>query len=157
MPRRLSTACRCHGGKNWTISSLEYTPPAVATDVVDAQLVRFLCRVGTFDPALFTDGVSHEIRANNAANVQARGVLGFNVPSLISVFASAPYLHGGAAASLDDVLKNVTHRTAGRPDQLDVLDVPLLRRLVAQFVKSIDRDTPPILSVNPPIDACGPQ
>ena len=65
--------------------------------VVDAQLVRFLCRVGTFDPALFTDGVSNEIRANNVANVQARGVLGFNVPSLISVFASAPYLHSGAA------------------------------------------------------------
>ena len=25
-----------------------------ATEIVDAQLVRFLCRVGTFDPALFT-------------------------------------------------------------------------------------------------------
>ena len=147
----------CHGGRNWTISALDYTPPAVATDVVDAQLVRSLCRVGTFDPALFTDGVSNEIRANNAANVQARGVLGFNVPSLISVFASAPYLHSGAAASLDDVLKNVTHRTAGRPDHLDILDVPLFRRFVAQFLKSIDRDTPPILSVNPPVDACGPQ
>ena len=80
----------CHGGKNWTISQLDYTPPPVATDVVDAQLIRFLCRVGTFDPALFTDGVSNEIRANNAANVQARGVLGFNVPSLISVFAVRP-------------------------------------------------------------------
>ena len=38
-------------GSNWTISSLDYTPPAIAPDVVDAQLVRFLCRVGTFDPA----------------------------------------------------------------------------------------------------------
>ena len=58
--------------------------------------------------------MSNEIRANNAANVQARGVLGFNVPSLISVFASAPYLHSGAAPTLDAVLENVTHRTAGR-------------------------------------------
>jgi mono/diheme cytochrome c family protein len=147
----------CHGGKNWTISSLDYTPPPVATDVVDAQLVRFLCRVGTFDPALFTDGVSNEIRANNAANVQARGVLGINVPSLISVFSSAPYLHSGAAASLDDVLLNVTHRTAGRADHLDILNVPLFRRFLVQFLRSIDRDTPPILNVNPPIDACGPQ
>ena len=106
----------CHGGKNWTISALDYTPPPVATEIVDAQLVRFLCRVGTFDPALFSDNVSNEIRANAAANTQARGVLGFNVPSLISVFASAPYLHSGAAASLDDVLGNVTHRTAGRAD-----------------------------------------
>ena len=147
----------CHGGKNWTISSLDYTPPAIAPDVVDAQLVRFLCRVGTFDPALFTDGAGNEIRANNAANVQVRGVLGFNVPSLISVFASAPYLHSGAAASLDEVLGNVTHRTAGRADHRDILDVPLFRRFLVQFLKSIDRDTPPILDVNPPVDACGPQ
>jgi mono/diheme cytochrome c family protein len=147
----------CHGGKNWTISALDYTPPAIATDVVDAQLVRFLCRVGTFDPALFADGMSNEIRANNVANVQARGVLGFNVPSLISAFASAPYLHSGAAGTLDDVLRNVTHRTAGRPDHLDILTVPLFRRLLAQFVASIDRDTTPFANVAPPVDVCGPQ
>jgi YVTN family beta-propeller protein len=145
----------CHGGKNWTISALDYTPPPAATEVVDAQLVRFLCRVGTFDSTLFSDGVSNEIRANNAANVQARGALGFNVPSLISVFASAPYLHSGAAASLDDVLGNMTHRTAGRADHADLLGSPLLRRFLVQFLKSIDRDTQPILNVNPPTDVCG--
>jgi hypothetical protein len=147
----------CHGGKNWTISALDYTPPPVTTDVVDAQLVRFLCRVGTFDPALFSDNMSNEIRANAAANTQARGVLGFNVPSLISVFASAPYLHSGAAATLDDVLGNVTHRTAGRADHGDFLGVPAFRRFLVQVLKSIDRDTPPILNVSPPMDACGPQ
>ena len=146
----------CHGGKNWTISQLDYTPPPIADEVVDAQLVRFLCRVGTFDPGLFADNVSNEIRANNAANVQARGVLGFNVPSLISVFASAPYLHSGAAASLDDVVGNVTHRTAGRADHADILTSPLLRRFLVQFLKSIDRDTPPILNVTPPAEGCGP-
>jgi YVTN family beta-propeller protein len=147
----------CHGGRNWTISQLDYTPPPAATEVVDAQLVRFLCRVGTFDPGLFTDGVSNEIRANNVANVQARGALGFNVPSLVSVFASAPYLHSGAAASLDDVLKNVTHRTAGRADGVDFLGSPLLRRFLVQFLKSIDRGTQPILNVDPPAGVCGPQ
>ncbi|HEX2457468.1 MAG TPA: beta-propeller fold lactonase family protein [Vicinamibacterales bacterium] len=147
----------CHGGKNWTISALDYTPPPAANEVVDVQLVRFLCRVGTFDASLFIDGVSNEIRANAAANIQARGALGINVPSLISVFASAPYLHSGAAASLDDVLGNVTHRTAGRADHLDFLGVPLFRRLLVQFLSSIDRDTPPILNVTPPLDACGPQ
>src|SRR5262249_24192231 len=111
----------CHGGPNWTISALDFTPPPAAGEVVDAQLVRFLCRVGTFDPALFPDGVSNEIRSNNAANVQARGSLGFNVPSLISVFASAPYLHSGAAPSLTAVLRNATHRSAGRADGRDVL------------------------------------
>jgi hypothetical protein len=147
----------CHGGPNWTISSLDYTPPPAATEVVDAQLVRFLCRVGTFDAALFTDGVSNEIRANNAANVQARGVLGFNVPSLVSVFASAPYLHSGAAPTLARVLDNVTHRTAGRADGLDTLTDPEDRRAVVRFLKSIDRDTKPFLNVTPPATACGPQ
>ncbi len=131
-------------------------PPPIATEVTDAQLHRFLCRVGTFDPALFTDGVSNEIRANTAVNLPARGDLGFNVPSLISVFASAPYLHSGAAATLDDVLSNVTHRTAGRADHLDLLNTPLFRRFLVQFLKSIDRNTPPILNVTPPASVCGP-
>jgi YVTN family beta-propeller protein len=147
----------CHGGANWTISALDYTPPPAATEVVDAQLVRFLCRVGTFDPSLFTDGVSNEIRANNAANVQARGILGFNVPSLISVFASAPYLHSGAAPTLDAVLENVTHRTAGRIDGLDVLTRGQDRRRLARFLASIDRDTKPFAAGTPPAKACGPQ
>jgi YVTN family beta-propeller protein len=145
----------CHGGPNWTISTLDYTPPAVATDIVDAQLFRFLCKVGTFDPGLFADGVSNEIRANNAMNVQARGAIGINVPSLISVFAGAPYLHSGAAPTLEDVLNNVTHRTAGRPDHADILSVPLFRRLVVQFLRSIDRNTDPFLNVTPPVDVCG--
>jgi YVTN family beta-propeller protein len=145
----------CHGGKNWTISVLDYTPPPAASEITDAQLHRFLCRVGTFDPGLFT-APGNEIRANNLANVQARGVLGFSVPSLISVFASAPYLHSGAAGGLEDVLDNVTHRTAGRSDHLDILSVPLFRTLVARFLRSIDRDTEPFLNVSPPVDACGP-
>jgi YVTN family beta-propeller protein len=147
----------CHGGRNWTISQLDYTPPPAADEVVDAQLVRFLCRVGTFNPALFTDGVSNEIRANNVANVQARGILGFNVPSLISVFASAPYLHSGAAPTLEHVLLNKTHRTAGRADKVDLLASPASRRLVAQFLRSIDRDTAPFLTVNTPAGVCGPE
>jgi YVTN family beta-propeller protein len=147
----------CHGGPNWTISSLDSTPPPAANEIVDAQLVKFLCRVGTFDPALFADGVSNEIRANNAANVQARGALGFNVPSLVSVFASAPYLHSGAAATLAAVLDNVTHRTVGRADGLDVLTDAQDRHRLVRFLTSIDRDTQPFLNVSPPVNACGPQ
>jgi YVTN family beta-propeller protein len=146
----------CHGGKNWTISILDFTPPPAAGEIVDAQLVRFLCRVGTFDPTLFSDGKSNEIRANNAANVQARGILGFTVPSLISVFASAPYLHSGAAPTLDDVLENVTHRSAGTGG-VDTLTKPKDREDLVEFLKSIDRSTEPFLNVNPPTDACGPQ
>ena len=145
----------CHGGKNWTTSILDFTPPPAANEIVDAQLVRFLCRVGTFDPDLFADGVSNEIRANNAANVQARGILGFNVPSLISVFNSAPYLHSGAAPTLDAVLENVTHRSAGSGG-VDTLANAGDRKLVVRFLKSIGRDTDPFLNVSQPAGLCGP-
>ncbi len=150
-------ACQnCHGGRNWTISVLDFTPPPT-TGIVDAQLVQFLCRVGTFNPVLFTNGVGNEIRSNNVANVAARGELGFNVPSLISVFAGAPYLHNGAAPTLAAVLNNVTHRSAGRADHKDVLGNGHDRNLVLQFLRSIDRSTDPFLNVHPPKDRCGPQ
>jgi YVTN family beta-propeller protein len=147
----------CHGGRNWTISRVDFTPPPAADEIVDAQLIRFLCRVGTFNPNLFTNGVGNEIRANQTENIAARGDLGFNVPSLISVFAGAPYLHSGAAPTLDAVLNNVTHRSAGRADHADVLTNPQDRQKVVQFLKSIDRSTQPFLNVNPPRDLCGPQ
>jgi hypothetical protein len=53
------------------------------------------------------------------------------------------------------VLNTVTHRTAGRIDHADLLSVPLFQRLVVQFLKSIDRNTDPFLSVTPPVDVCG--
>jgi hypothetical protein len=146
----------CHGGRNWTASILDFTPPPAADEIVDAQLIRFLCRVGTFDPTLFTDGVSNEIRANNANNVQARGADGINIPSLISVFNSAPYFHSGAAPTLDAVLENVTHRSAGSGG-VDTLTNANDRNAVVQFLKSIDRDTDPFLNVSPPpANFCGP-
>ena len=43
----------------------------------------------------------------------ANGVLGINIPSLLSVFAGGPYFHSGAAPTLDDVLANVQHRSLG--------------------------------------------
>jgi len=146
----------CHGGDDWTNSIIDTTPPQVAAQVVDAQLVKFLCRVGTFDAGLFADGVSNEIRANNVANVQARGADGFNVPSLISVFASAPYLHSGAAPTLDAVLENVTHRSAGSGG-VDTLTNFDDRRQLVRFLESIDRTTKPFAAGSLPTGVCGPK
>jgi YVTN family beta-propeller protein len=150
----------CHGGANWTNSILDFAPPPAAGQIVDAQLSKFLCRVGTFDAGLFT-APGNEIRANNAANVQARGVLGFNPPSLIAVFNSAPYLHSGAAPTLDavidDSLPGVTHRKAGRADGVDTLTDPRDRKALVKFLQSIDRTTAPFLNPPlPPAGACGP-
>ena len=99
--------------------------------------------------------MSNEIRANNVANVQARGADGFNVPSLIAVFASAPYLHSGAAPTLDAVLENVTHRSAGSGG-VDKLKSQNAREQVVRFLKSIDRETRPFPAGTPPAAFCGP-
>ncbi len=145
----------CHGGPNWTNSILDFAPPPAAAQINDAQLSKFLCRVGTFDPGLFT-APGNEIRANNAANVQARGILGFNPPSLIAVFNSAPYLHSGAAPTLDAVLENVTHRTVGRADKADTLTDARDRKALVKFLQSIDRTTVPFTAGTVPDGVCGP-
>jgi len=127
----------CHGGPNWTRSRVDFTPPPATNEIVAAQLVRFLRNVGTFDPT-----AANELRPAGTNIVTANGALGFNIPSLLSVFASAPYLHSGAAPTLDDVLDNVTHRTAGTSGQ-DVLADANDRRALVLFLQSIDADTPP--------------
>ena len=67
-------------------------------------------------------------------------------------------MHSGAAATLEDVIKNVEHRTAGLSDGSDLLTSPVIQRFLVQFLKSIDRDTRPIFSVSPPAaGVCGPQ
>ena len=73
--------------------------------MVNGQLVDQLIPVGTFDPTAF-----NEVESNVTT---PKGASGFNIPSLLSVVASAPYFHNGAAQTLDEVLQNVTHRSAG--------------------------------------------
>jgi hypothetical protein len=136
--RALFTAANCqscHGGVNWTRSVVDFTPPPLATETITGgQLVRFLRNVGTFDSSAF-----NEVRPNV---VTANGAAGLNVPSLLSVIAGAPYLHSGSALTLDDVLNNVTHRSAGTAG-VDTLTNPTDRQTVAGFLESIDEETPP--------------
>src|SRR5207247_7860956 len=127
----------CHGGPNWTRSRVDFTPPPVGEVITGGQLTRFLVNVGPFD-----SGAANELRPSGTDIVTANGALGFNIPSLLSVFASAPYLHRGAAQTLDDVLDNVTHRTAGTSGQ-DVLADANNRRPLVLFLQSMYADTPP--------------
>jgi cytochrome c peroxidase len=98
--------------------------------------VRFLFDVGTFDPNAF-----NEARASGTDILVANGSFGFNIPSLISVFATAPYLHNGGAQTLEEVLQNVTHRSAGTGG-IDTLHKAAHRKALIQFLKSIDAETP---------------
>ena len=129
----------CHGGANWTASTIDFTPPPGIADVTAGQLNRFLCKVGSFDAALANElkggGVAGQLNIDGA-----NGTLGINIPSLVSVFASPPYFHSGTAQTLDQVLENVTHRQLGTG--ADTLSTATDRGKVVKFLKSIDLMTP---------------
>jgi hypothetical protein len=62
----------------------------------------------------------------------------------LSVFAfPRTFLHGGAVDSLDVVLANVEHRSAGTGG-VDLLDDSAERQRLIKFILSIDARTPPI-------------
>jgi len=130
----------CHGGANWTASTVDFAPPPAATEITAGQLNRFLCKAGTFDAAQ-----ANELKGGAVAGQLntdgANGVLGINIPSLLSVFAGAPYFHSGAAPTLDDVLAQVQHRSLGTAG-VDTLSNPADRAKLAKFVASIDAGTP---------------
>ncbi len=98
-------------------------------------------KVGTFDEAGPDNRGAAEVRANGNA---AQGADGFNVPSLLGVGRTAPYLHNGAAESLEQLLDPngafQAHLRAGNlvfvPSAGDVAD------LIA-FLNAIDDDTAP--------------
>ena len=72
-------------------------------------------------------------------NGDGKGI-GFNVPSLLGIYASPPYYHNGACESLACVVGNFKHRTAnGRlPDRLG--DAPDQAKVVA-FLETIGAGT----------------
>jgi hypothetical protein len=137
--RALFTAAncqQCHGGPQWTSSRVRFTPPPDPSQIVNGQLIGELRKVGTFDPTFL-----NEVRSNAAPSI---GADGFAPASLLSVFAfSQSFLHNGAASSLDAVLNNVTHRSAGTGG-VDTLTSAADRAKVVRFIESIDAATVPI-------------
>ncbi len=133
----------CHGGSKWATNQVDFprsspfqetVTPGVAPEPPLGQLARFLSQINTFDPA--------NLLEKTANNQQALGNLGFNPPSLLSIYAFAPYLHNGACQTLDCVLENQSHRDAG--GATGVLDDPATRAALIQFLISIDATTTPV-------------
>jgi hypothetical protein len=130
----ISANCQqCHGGPQWTSSRVRFTPPPAAALISNGQLISELRNVGTFDPAFF-----NEVRQNAAAPL---GADGFAPGSLLSLFAfPKTFFHNGAVDSVDAVLANVTHRSAGTAG-VDTLTNAADRAKLARFVESIDAGT----------------
>src|SRR5690606_6615578 len=76
----------CHGGPSWTISQLPGPVGTLAT-AGGVEVSEVLRDVGTFDPAR-----------------DVLGAAGFDVPGLVGLHATAPYLHDGSAPTLAAVL-----------------------------------------------------
>jgi len=124
----------CHGGPLWTSSRLTFTPPPSVSAIQNGQLVAQLRDGDTFDPAAV-----NEVRQTGAPPL---GADGFQPGSLLSLFAfPGPFLHNGAETSLEGVLQNVTHRSAGTGG-VDTLTNAADRGKLVRFLLSIDRQTP---------------
>ena len=133
---RAANCQACHGGPQWTSSRVDFTPPPPATRIKTGQILDQLRIVGTFTP-----GALNEVNTNGAPSI---GGDGFVPPSLLSLFAfPQTFFHNGGAATLEDVMDNVTHRTAGTSG-VDVLSNEEDRRRLIAFLLSIDAETKPI-------------
>lgn len=125
--RRLfrSAGCAtCHGGPTWSSSHLPAAP-----GTLDA------------DGNGMVDAVLHDVGTLNPADV--RGSSGFDVPSLLGVGQTAPYLHDGSLPTLEAVLRS-GHPTPQRQggnglSESDTADL-------IPFLRAIDSQTPPIYS-----------
>ena len=105
---------------------------------------NYLEKVGTFDP---NDPI--EIR-DNAAGAIALGADGFNVPSLLSINYSAPYLHRGQAQTLEQVfpLHGLGPQGAVFPPTTTIANTLTAAQQsdLLVFLKAIDGTTPPFRS-----------
>lgn len=126
----------CHGGAQWTSSRVRFNPPPDTSLVSNTQLIAELRNVGTFNAQAF-----NEVRQNGAAPL---GADGFAPASLLSLFAfPQTFFHNGSANSLDQVMQNVTHRSAGTGGT-DTLTDAAKRAQIIKFLLSIDAATTPI-------------
>ncbi|NJM08306.1 c-type cytochrome [Candidatus Gracilibacteria bacterium] len=110
----------CHGGPAWTISALPGAPGTLDPDG-NGEIDAVLRNVGTLNV------------------LDVRGKNGFDVPTLVGLARTAPYLHDGSLATLEEVI-NSGHPTPQTPT------TPLRdddRAALAAFLRAIDMTTPP--------------
>jgi len=111
----------CHGGPTWTRSALPGAP-------------------STLDPDGngMVDAVLHDVGTNGVDDV--RGSTGFDIPSLLNIALTLPYMHDGSLETLNAVLDS-GHPTPRAPrSPLSAED----RLALLAFLRSIGPNTPPV-------------
>ena len=118
----VSAGCvACHAGPEWTISARPGAPGTLDPDG-NGMLDSVHRDVGTF--------TIHDVR----------GATGFDVPSLIDVSLSAPYLHDGSMADLSALLVSGHPDPRGSGNGLTAAEINVL----VAFLRSIGPLTPPL-------------
>lgn len=116
----------CHGGPSWTTSALPGLPGTLDADG-NGMVDSVLRNVGTLDPE------------------DIRGATGFDVPSLLNLRLTAPYLHNGSAPTLTALLQS-GHPTPTNSSPLSNDEIAAL----VTFLRSIDPTTVPFSTATMP-------
>jgi YVTN family beta-propeller protein len=138
---------------SWTHDSGGFmiSPQVAAADSTGAviQPGRVVCTIrdvktfGIPGNTAATDALEHK---DSAATDRAPGAGGYNVPSLYGLATSAPYLHHGQAATLEQLFddpKWANHLHAANPNfLLDGGDADAKKKDLINFLLSIDAATP---------------
>jgi hypothetical protein len=127
----------------WKVAVEQVPNPAGGPDLlIGPERITCVVRaVGTFDAASALE--------KKADGTRAQGALGFNVPSLLGVAGSAPYLHHGAAATLEALFAPpfLEHARSGNqaflPNEGTSADERTQLTDLVTFLRSIDGMTPP--------------
>ncbi len=121
--------------------------------LLPARLTCSLREVGSYGATGGANEIRSDTDAVNGTPLKAQGINGFNPPSLLSLPSTAPYMHGGAAQTLGDLLTSAeftAHTTAG-----DTNFVPTSTEAqdLASFLLSIDQTTE-TFAINASFDLC---
>ncbi len=118
----MSADCiNCHGGENWSDSQLPGLPGGLDPDG-NGMVDTVLRDVGTLNPR------------------DLRGATGFDIPALIGIRLTAPYLHDGSASSLEALLRSGHPTPESADNRLQADEIAQLVR----FLQTIDLSTTPI-------------
>ncbi len=156
----------CHNGGNWTSSTKDFVSPPDPSEISSevgasnsnqAQVLhRFLKDIGSYglnvagggkDIIGFPQigGIEKDTNGNDALGFDYNGDgkgSGFNVSSILGSYSVQPYYHNGACETLECVVSDVSHRTAGLKDgRVDILERDQARKLLVNFLESIDETT----------------
>ncbi len=136
-------------------TQIQVQDPGGPTEQAPPQVSCVLRQVGTF--GLGTDDAVTEAIERRANDARSQGEGGYNIPSLYGLGLGAPYLHHGAAETLDELFSEPAfeaHWQAGNANFLTGSDADDKRRDLIAYLLSLDFETRPTPDPDAGMDGC---